>query len=122
MADRIVPVKEQNLIALYSIALAVAAAAASGTAPEKLDATDPAIFAPTTNSKTYLATEPIKKLTYGSSVTANTTYFVPALDFEGFAKTGATITESGEVVKDGKSLYKAVLASGTVTYTKIGLL
>jgi hypothetical protein len=48
-------------------------------------------------------------------------YFVPAYDFAGFAKTGATITESGDVDADGHTLYKAVLSSGTVTYTKVGL-
>ena len=120
-ASRIVPSQEADLLYIYSTILAAAAAAASGTAPEKLTATDPGEFAPTTNSKTYFADEPVKKLTFGGSVTAETVYFVPAYNFEGFAKTGATITESGTVDADGHTLYKAVLSSDTVTYTKVGL-
>lgn len=119
--QRIVPIANTSLIDNYSVILAAAAAAASGTAPEKLTATAPAIFDVTTNSKTYLANEPVKKLTFGAAVSAGTVYFVPAYDFEGFDKTGATITESGDVDADGVSLYSAVLSSGTVTYSKIGL-
>lgn len=118
--ERIVPVQAISLLDNYAVILCAAAAAASGTAPEKLSASEPGIFAPAANSKTYLADEPVKKLTFGGSVTAETVYFVPALDFEGFAKTGAAITESGTVDKDGHTLYKAVLSSGAVTYTKIG--
>ena len=118
--ERIVPSQEADLLYIYSTILA-AAAAASGTDPEKLTATAPGEFAPTTNNKTYFADEPVKKLTFGGSVTAETVYFVPAYNFEGFAKTGATITESGDVDADGHTLYKAALASGTVTYTKVGL-
>jgi hypothetical protein len=120
-AERIVPSQEADLLYIYSTILAAAAAAASGTAPEKLTATAPGEFAPTINSKTYFADEPVKKLTFGSSVTSETVYFVPAYNFEGFSKTGANITESGDVDADGHTLYKAALASGTVTYTKVGL-
>lgn len=119
-ANRIVPSQEADLLYIYSAFLA-ADAAASGTALEKLTATAPGEFAPTTNNKTYFADEPVKKLTFGGSVTSETVYFVPAYNFEGFAKTGATITESGTVDADGHTLYKAVLSSGTVTYTKVGL-
>ena len=120
-ANRIVPSQEADLLYIYSAILASAAAAASGTAPEKLTATVPGEFAPTTNNKTYFADEPVKKLTFDGSVTAETVYFVPDYNFEGFAKTGATITESGTVDADGHTLYKAELSSGTVTYTKVGL-
>jgi hypothetical protein len=119
--NRIVPSQEADLLYIYSTILAAAAAAASGTAPEKLSAAAPGEFSQTSNSATVLADEPVKKLTFGSSVTAATVYFVPAYNFEGFAKTGATITESGDVDADGHTLYKAALASGTVTYTKVGL-
>ena len=120
-ANRIVPSQEADLLYIYSTILAAAAAAASGTAPTKLSAAAPGEFSQTSNSATVLADEPVKKLTFGSSVTAATVYFVPAYNFEGFAKTGATITESGDVDADGHTLYKAALASGTVTYTKVGL-
>lgn len=118
---RIVPIQELSLIDNYAVILCAAAAAASGTAPTKLSAAAPGEFSQTSNSATVLADEPVKKLTFGSSVTASTVYFVPAYNFEGFAKTGATITESGTVDADGHTLYKAELSSGTVTYTKVGL-
>lgn len=118
--ERIVPITSIDLISMYGFALVVAAAAASGTAPEKLAATDVAEFSVTTASKTYLASEPVKKLTFGSSITAGTVYFVPALDYEGFAKTGATLTVTGDVDSDARTLYKAVLSTNALTITKVG--
>lgn len=119
--NRIVPVTNTDLISIYSVALAAAAAAASGTAPEKLSATNPGEFSVTTASKTYLANEPLKSLNFGSSITANTTYFVPALDYKGFTKTSATLTVTGDVDADGSTLYKATLSTNALTITKIGL-
>lgn len=117
---RIVPSAEIDLITSYGTMLAIAAAAASGTAPEKLSATNPAEFAVSTNSKTYLADEPVKKLTFGSSITASTIYFVPALDYAGFEKDSATLTVTGEVVADGKTLYSATLSTNALTLAKVG--
>lgn len=117
---RIVPSAEIDLITSYGTMLAIAAAAASGTAPEKLSATNPAEFAVGTNSKTYLADEPVKKLTFGSSITASTIYFVPALDYAGFEKDSATLTVTGEVVADGKTLYSATLSTNALTLAKVG--
>lgn len=119
--NRIVPMTATDLITNYGVILAAAAAAASGTAPEKLTATNPGEFSVTTASKTYLANEPVKTLNFGSSITANTTYFVPALDYKGFTKTSATLTVTGDVVADGSSLYKAVLSTNALTITKIGI-
>lgn len=116
---RIVPITSLDLISMYGIILAAAAAAASGTAPEKLAATEIGEFAVTTNSKTYIASEPVKKLNFGS-VTAETIYFVPAYDFEGFTKTGATLTVTGDVDADARTLYKAVLSTNALTITKVG--
>jgi hypothetical protein len=118
--ERIVPVAETDLITLYGNMLAIAAAAASGTAPEKLAATNPAEFDVTTNSKTYIAAEPVKKLTFGSSITASTIYFVPAYDYAGFDKTSATLTVTGEVEPDGKTLYSATLSTNALTLAKVG--
>lgn len=118
--ERIVPITSIDLISMYGFALVAAAAAASGTAPEKLEATDIAEFDVTTANKTYIAAEPVKKLTFGASITAGTVYFVPALDYEGFVKTGATLTVSGDVAADGRALYKAVLSTNTLTITKVG--
>jgi hypothetical protein len=117
---RMVPVTATDLISLYGFALCVAAAAASGTEPEALDATDIATFNVSTNSKTYIAAEPVKALTFGSSITACTLYFVPAIDFAGFAKTDATLTVTGDVVADGKTLYKATLSTNALTIVKVG--
>lgn len=117
---RIVPITAIDLISNYGLILAAAAAAASGTAPEKLAANDVATFAVTTNSKTYIAAEPVKKLTFGNSVTAGTVYFVAAYDYEGFDKTGASLTVTGDVEPDGKTLYSATLSTNALTITKVG--
>lgn len=117
---RIVPITTVDLISMYGFVLAAAAAAASGTAPEKLAATDIATFDVSTNSKTYIANEPVKALTFGSSITASTVYFVPAYDYVGFTKTGATLTVTGDVDPDGKTLYAATLSSNALTITKVG--
>lgn len=117
---RIVPITTIDLISMYGFVLSAAAAAASGTAPEKLAASDVAEFTVATNSKTYIASEPVKKLTFGSSITAGTVYFVPALDYEGFAKDSATLTVSGDVEPDGRTLYSATLSTNTLTIAKVG--
>lgn len=117
---RIVPITTIDLISMYGFVLSAAAAAASGTAPEKLAASDVAEFTVATNSKTYIASEPVKKLTFGSSITACTVYFVPALDYEGFAKDSATLTVSGDVEPDGRTLYSATLSTNTLTIAKVG--
>lgn len=118
--ERIVPITSLDLISMYGIILAASAAAASGTAPEKLAATDVATFDVSTNSKTYIASEPVKKLNFGSSVTAGTVYFVPAYDYEGFAKTSATLTVTGDVDADGRTLYSATLSTNALTISKVG--
>ena len=117
---RIVPITAVDLISMYGFVLAAAAAAASGTAPEKLAATDVATFEVDTNSKTYIASEPVKSLNFGSSITAGTIYFVPAYDFEGFTKTGATLTVTGDVDPDSRTLYAATLSTNALTIAKVG--
>lgn len=117
---RIVPITSLDLISMYGIILSAAVAAASGTAPEKLAATDTAVFDVSTNSKTYIAAEPVKKLTFGSSITVGTVYFVPAYDYEGFEKTGATLTVTGDVDADGRTLYAATLSTNALTISKVG--
>lgn len=119
---RIVPVTQTDLLSLYGLMLAVAAAAASGTAPEALAAADDTgDFTVATNSKTYIASEPVKSLNFGSGVTAGTVYFVAAYDYSGFSINGtATTTAGAEVQPDGRTLYTATLSSGTVTIAKVG--
>lgn len=119
---RIVSITATDLITNYGVILAAAAAAASGTAPTKLSVGNTAgVFAQSTNSATVLCDEPVKTLTFGSSVTAATVYFIPAYDYAGFEKTGATLVVSGDVNKDGSTLYKATLSTNTLTIAKVGI-
>lgn len=115
--DRIVPIQNVDLITMYGLILKLAA----GTAPSELEATSPAVFEQSTNSATVLCDEPVKALNFGSSVTAATVYFVPALDYKGFTKTSATLTVSGTVVPDGATLYSATLSTNALTIAKVGL-
>lgn len=118
-SERIVPITETDLITMYGLVLKVGL---GDSAPEKLDATNVAgDFAEATNSKTVLATQPLKSLVFGSSVTASTVYFVPATNYEGFTKTGATLTVSGDVDADGVTLYSATLSTNALTIAKVGL-
>ena len=59
------------------------------------------------------ATEPISKLSIDESVTAYDIYFVAAFDFEN------PFGDEAEIEADGKTLYEAVLAEGSVTVSKI---
>ena len=113
--DRIVAVTKTDLISLYGVIMALA-----NVSVEALDAVNPGEFEVSTTAKTYLADEPIATLDFGSSVATGTVYFVPAYDFVGFTKDGAAIPNNGDVVADGASLYKAVLASTAVTITQVG--
>lgn len=116
--NRIVPITKIDLLSMYGLVLAISL----DSAPTKLDATDTAgDFSQTTNSATVLCSEPVKSFNFGSSVTAGTVYFVPAFDYAGFTKTGATLTIAGATVEaDGRTLYSATLSSGTLTFAKIG--
>lgn len=121
--DRIVPVMATDLISLYGVIL-LQDSNNSGLA--KLSADAIGEFQVKTNSAKLLAAEPVKKLdfdTTASSVTAGTVYFVAAYDYEGFSIDGVAETPaSGSVAveADGCTLYKAVLASGDITITKVG--
>lgn len=115
--DRIVPVTKTDLITLYSVILAQDS---NNSSMEKLAAADvEGNFAVATNSKTYLAAEPVKEVVFGASITACTLYFMPGVDFAGFKKTGATLTISGEVGDPG--LYSATLSTNALTIAKVGL-
>lgn len=117
--DRIVPITKIDLLSMYGLVLVLTG---GESAPTKLDAIDTAgDFSQTTNSATVICSEPVKSFNFGSSVTAGVVYFVPALDYSGFTKTGATITTAGATVEaDGRTLYSAALVDGVVTFAKIG--
>lgn len=121
--DRIVPVMATDLISLYGVIL-LQDSNNSGLA--KLSADAIGEFQVKTNSAKLLAAEPVKKLDFDattSSVTAGTVYFVAAYDYEGFSIDGVSATPASgsvNVEADGCTLYKAVLASGDITITKVG--
>lgn len=115
--DRIVPVTVTDLLSLISTVCALASVTVS-----KIDASEIGTFAIASNpANAVLCSEPVKTLDLGSSVTAATIYFIAAYDFEGFTVNGvATDTAGADIEADGRSLYKAVLADGTITITQVG--
>ena len=117
-ANRIVPVVKTDLITLYSVILK-----AANVSVTKLDATDAeGNFTQAANSATVLCSEPVKSFDFAATATAGTAYFVPAVEFKGFTTAGTAATTAGvDVVADGSTLYSATLATGTVTFAKIGL-
>lgn len=118
---RIVPVQAIDLISLYGLILKQDTTNNSTLAA--LNAVNPGEFVVTSGSAPLLAAEPVKTLDIdatASSVSAATVYFVPAYDYAGFSIDGAKVTPTGSVNPDGRTLYKAVLATGAITITKVG--
>lgn len=122
-SDRIVPVTKTDLISLYSTIL-LQASGNSGLA--KLASTDIAgNYQIKTNNGVLIADQPVVSCDIDattSSVSACTLYFMADPAFTGFTIDGvaeAAAAGSVDVVDDG-SLYKAVLASGDITITKVG--
>lgn len=116
--NRIVPITAVDLITMYGLILKLAAS----TAPTALDATTTdGQFSQTTNSATVLASEPVATFDFATGVTAGTVYFVPAFNYSGFTLAGVATTTAGATVEaDGRTLYSATLADGTVTIAKVG--
>lgn len=121
--DRIVPVQAVDLISLYGLILLQNSNNSGLTA---LEAVNPGEFEVTDATNVLLAAEPVATLDIDateSSISAATIYFVPAYDFAGFTVDGAAATigdGSADVDPDGRTLYKAVLATGAITVTKVG--
>lgn len=122
-SNRIVPVTKTDLISLYGVIL-MQASGNSGLA--KLVSTDIAgDYQIKTNNGVLLADQPVVSCDIdatASSVSACTLYFMADPAFTGFTIDGVAETPadgSVDVVADG-SLYKAVLASGDITITKVG--
>ena len=120
--DRIVPVQATDLLSLYGLILKMDTTNNSSLA--KLSALDTdGSFQITSGSAPLVANEPLKTCDIDattSSVSACTLYFVPAYDYTGFTIDGAAVTPTGSVEADGRTLYKAVLSSGTITISKVG--
>lgn len=112
--DRIVPVQKIDLLTLWSGVLSIANVSAT-----KLASTGIGEFSQTTNSATVICNEPVKSLNFGSSVTAATVYFIADADYQGFTKTSATLTVTGDVAADGVTLYKATLSTNALTIAAV---
>ena len=115
--DRIVPVTATDLLTLYGVMFAIA-----GTTIEAIESSDPlGDFEIAEGSGNVLANEPLRSCDIAADVTAIVVYFVPTYDYVGFSLAGTAVETAGEdVVRDGKTLYSATLADGTVTIAKVG--
>lgn len=114
---RIVPVTQVDLLTLYGNIMKLA-----GTTVTDVQAEEPGIFevSGSGNVGNVLAAEPVKSCDFKTGVTAAVLYFIPAYDFEGFFVAGSGVTASGEMAADGRTFYKATLASGAVAVEKVG--
>ena len=116
--DRIVPITAVDLISMYGLILLQASANSAMTALQADDVEGDFTVA-STGIK--LAAQPVKSVNF--TVASGTVFFVPAYGYEGFQVNGAAATVADNQVTveaDGRTLYKAVLSSGTVTITKVG--
>ena len=105
-SERIVSVKATDLITLYSVMLDIA-----GKDAETLQAESAGVFAISENGKTFLASEPVKTIAIGAEVSAATIYMVAANDFDGIMVGTETVEISGNIEKDGRTLYKVTVES-----------
>lgn len=118
--DRIVPVQKTDLLTLIGTVLGL-----NGTSYTVLQAsTIEGAFSATGTGAVgnLLANQPVQSLDFATGVTGGTVYFVAAYDYAGItvAGTAATLAEGSATVNpDGVTLYKAVLASGSVTVTAV---
>lgn len=121
--DRIVPVQATDLITLYAVILKQDTTNNSTLA--KVNAANAeGVFKITSASTPLLCSEPAKSIDLAAAVTAATVYFVPTYDFVGFSLAGVAeepAVGSDDIDADGATLYKAVLSSGDITVTKVGL-
>lgn len=116
--DRIVPVMATDLITLYGVILKMDS---NNSSLAKVNGDAEGNFAVTSASTPLLASEPVKSCDFAAAVTSASLYFVPSYDFEGFSLAGVKTTASGDVDKDGNTLYLATLATNAITITKVGL-
>ena len=114
--NRVVPIEVVDYLSLIGVIMKLA-----GTTVNAVSAVDPAVFDLTSGSGNLLADEPVKSLNFGEAVTSAVVYFIPAYDYEGFSVNGTKAETAGaEVEADGRTLYTATLATGTVTIAKVG--
>lgn len=117
--DRIVPITACDLISMYGLILKQASGNSALAALEAASV-DGQFEVASGAGSLLIANEPVKTIDFATGYTAGTVYFVPAYDYAGFSINGAAVTPTGDVEADGRTLYKAVLASSAVTITKVG--
>lgn len=113
--DRIVPVQKVDLLTLYGAIFNIAQVEYSVLQPSDILGD----FSVAESGGTYLASQPIQSLDFGDGVTAGTVYFIAGYDYSGFTLNGVAVEATGDVLPDGVTLYKAVLADGAVTVSAV---
>ena len=115
--DRIVPVTAIDLISLYGLIIKQSGTTLSAVNAASVDGK----FVIDSAANALIASEPVQSVDFGEDVSSATLYFVAGYDYEGFTLNGTAATMAGaDVEADGRTLYSATLATGTVTIAKIG--
>lgn len=118
--DRIVSITKTDLLSAIALGFAIVSEAATINGYLAADDVE-GDFTVTENSKIYIANQPVVSCDFASGVTDGTVYFIADYQYSGFKVAGASVTTAGATVNpDGVTLYKAVLASDTVTISQIG--
>ena len=114
-SERIVPVMKTDLLTLYGTVLNLIGT--SYTVLQSPDVEGNFVCTATGAAGNKLANQPVKTLDFADGTTSGTIYFIPAYDFEGFKIAGVAAEATGDVVTDGATLHKAVLADSAITVT-----
>lgn len=118
-SDRIVPVQATDLISLYAVILAQDS---NNSSMAKASASDVEGDFTISTTGIKLCDQPLKSCNITAA--SATIYFVADYAYEGFFLSGVAeepAAGSDDIVADGCTLYKAVLSSGDITITKVGL-
>ena len=118
--DRIVPIQKIDLLSMIGTILTLQST--SFTVLPATTINGDFSLTGSGSAGTFLANQPVQTLDFASGVTGATVYFVADFDYSGFTVNGAAATmdsDSVDVMPDGVTLYKAVLASGEVTVTAV---
>lgn len=119
--NRIVPIQAVDLLSMYGLILLQGSNNSGLTAVSS--STVEGDFNITSASNPLILNEPVNSVNIASGVSSATIYFVAGYGYQGFTvnNVAATIADNDvEVNPDGKTLYKAVLSSGTITITQVG--
>lgn len=121
--NRVVPIQKMDLLTMIGTVLTIANV--SYTPLQPTDIIGDFSVTGSGSAGTFLASQPVQTLDFPSGVTGATVYFIPGYAFTGITVAGATPTlnsgslEITDVVPDGVTLYKAVLASNKITITAV---